>query len=156
MGSFLDLWSHQPVWFWWALGAVLIALEIASTTTYLLWPGIAAFAVGLLIVVFPALDGRFALFLFAVLSVVATLVWKRWGPGAPTPADESATLNRRSAQYHGRTGAALEDFSGNRGAILIDDTRWTAVAVDGSHPKKGDALTVTGSDGTVLQVRRAG
>lgn len=155
MESMSDLLIHQPVWFWWALGAILIALEIASTTTYLLWPGIAAFLVGLLGLFDPALDGRLAVFLFAILSVAATIVWKRSGFGMPRAGDEG-TLNRRGAQYRGRTAVAAEDFSGHRGAVLIDDTRWSALAVDGSEPKKNDFLTVTGSDGTVLEVRMAG
>lgn len=156
MQNLLHLFVHQPLWFWWALGAILIALEIASTTTYLLWPGIAAFLVGLLELFDPALDGRLAAFLFAVLSVAATLAWKRWGLGRLTPADEEGTLNRRGAQYHGRVGLAAEDFTGHRGAVLIDDTRWSALAVDGSDPKKDTRLVVTGSDGTLLEVRMAG
>ena len=155
MTDLLDLWSHQPLWFWWALGAILIALEILSTTTYLLWPGIAAFLVGLLVMVVPSLDGRVAIFLFAVLAVASTLVWKRWGPGATLAADEGGTLNRRAAHYIGRAGVAAEDFAGTRGAIRIDDTRWTAVTVDGSEPRMGEPLTVTGADGTALQVMRA-
>jgi membrane protein implicated in regulation of membrane protease activity len=103
--------------------------------------------------VFPALDGRLAIFFFAVTAVASTFLWKRWGLGAPTPADDTVTLNRRGAQYAGRTGVALGDFSGNRGAILIDDTRWTAVTVDGSTPHAGDALAITGADGATLQVR---
>lgn len=156
MQNLFHLFVHQPLWFWWALGAILIALEIASTTTYLLWPGIAAFLVGLLELFDSALDGRFAVFLFAVLSVAATVAWKRWGLGWTAPADEAGTLNRRGAQYRGRTAIAAEDFTGNRGAVLIDDTRWSAHAVDGSEPKKDSRLTVTGSDGTVLEVRAAG
>lgn len=156
MESISGLLIHQPVWFWWALGAILIALEIASTTTYLLWPGIAAFLVGLLELFDPALDGRLAVFLFAILSVAATWAWKRSGFGVPPRADEDGTLNRRGAQYRGRAAVAAEDFSGHRGAVLIDDTRWSALAVDGSEPKRNDSLTVTGSDGTVLEVRMAG
>ena len=55
--------NNQPAWHWWALGAILLAAEIASTTQYLLWPGIAALAIGLLKFVFPPLDGRLAVFL---------------------------------------------------------------------------------------------
>lgn len=153
MSMALDLWSHQPLWFWWALGAVLIAAEIASMTTYLLWPGIAAFATGFLVLIAPSLDGRLALFLFAVLAVASTIAAKRFLPHATQ--DSASTLNRRSAQMLGRNGVAEHDFAGGRGAILIDDTRWSAEAIDGSAPKKADGLTVTGADGTLLQVRLA-
>ena len=64
--------NNQVAWHWWALGAILLAVEITSTTQYLLWPGLAALAVGILKFLDPALDGRLAVFLFAVISVVAT------------------------------------------------------------------------------------
>ena len=51
----------QP-WHWWTLGVILIAVEIASTTFYLLWPGIAAMAVGFLKFFAPAIDGRLEIF----------------------------------------------------------------------------------------------
>src|SRR5450432_631760 len=102
--------NSQPAWHWWALGAVLLALEIASTTQYLLWPGIAALLVGTLKFVVPPLDGRLAVFLFAVVSVVATVVWKRsaWGRADRTT---HGTLNERSAQYIGRVVKAEENFA---------------------------------------------
>ncbi len=154
MEGFADFLNAQPAWHWWAFGAVLVALEIATMTSYLLWPGIAAMLVGLIKLLDPALDGRLALFLFAVLSVVATVLWKRtpWGGAAP---GERTTLNERSAQYVGRFGKAAEDFKGGRGAILIDDTRWIAIVKDGSVPAKDDMLEVTGAEGAALEVRLA-
>src|SRR5258708_21546140 len=102
MQSITVFLNSQPAWHWWALGAVLLAAEIASTTQYLLWPGIAALIVGVLKFLDPALDGRFAVFLFAVIAVVATAVWKRsaWGR---SDRSTHATLNDRSALYVGRT-----------------------------------------------------
>lgn len=146
--------NSQPAWHWWALGAVLLALEIASTTQYLLWPGIAALIIGVLKFLDPPLDGRLAVFLFALVSVVATVVWKRssWGR-----ADRSthSNLNERSAQYVGRVVKAEENFVNGRGAVRVDDTRWNACVVDGSAPAKGDMLQISGADGAELKVQLA-
>ncbi len=146
MQAMTDFLNNQPAWHWWALGAILLALEIASTTQYLLWPGIAALLVGVLKFVVPSLDGRFAVFLFAVIAVGATILWKRSRLGR---ADRTThlTLNERSTQYMGRRVGALEDFQGTRGAVRVDDSRWNAMTLDGTSPKTGDALEVTGSDG---------
>jgi membrane protein implicated in regulation of membrane protease activity len=57
--------------------------------------------------------------------------------------------------YLGRRGAAAGDFVGGHGAILLDDTRWAAVAEQGD-PKRGEMLQVTGADGTALRVRLEG
>ena len=154
MDGITEFLNSQPAWHWWAFGAVLIALEIASMSSYLLWPGIAAVVVGFIKLLVPSLDGRVATFLFAVFAVIATVIWKRtpWG-GAPT--GPRSTLNARSAQYVGRFGKAADDFRGGRGAILIDDSRWIAIVNDGSAPAKGDMLEVTGADGAMLTVRLA-
>src|SRR5438128_1314620 len=116
MESVTDFLNSQPAWHWWALGAILLAAEIASTTQYLLWPGIAALAVGMLKFLVPPLDGRLAVFVFAVVSVVATVAWKRspWGR-----ADRAThhTLNERSAQYVGREVRCEETFVNGRGPV---------------------------------------
>ncbi len=154
MQSLTDFLNAQPAWHWWALGAVLLACEIASTTQYLLWPGIAALIVGVLKFLDPGLDGRLAVFLFAVLAVLATAGWKR---SAWSRADRNThnNLNERSAQYIGRVVKAEENFVNGRGAVRVDDTRWCAAVVDGSAPVKGDMLRISGADGTELKVQRA-
>jgi membrane protein implicated in regulation of membrane protease activity len=139
-------------WHWLALGVVLLALEIATPTNYLLWPGIAALLIGALKFIVPGLDGIFSIFLFAVLAVASTIVWQKSGFGMATAAAPN-NLNARMETYLGRMGTASGDFVAGRGAILLDDTRWTAAVVDGSDPKNGDMLQVTGADGTVLRVR---
>jgi membrane protein implicated in regulation of membrane protease activity len=154
MESLTDFLNNQPAWHWWALGALLLALEIASTTQYLLWPGIAAVLVGVLKFAVPSLDGRLAVFLFAVIAVVATVLWKRSKLGRAERTGHH-DLNERSAQYKGRRVVAIADFEGDHGAVLVDDSRWRAVTADGSSPRKGAALIVTGADGTTLKVRAA-
>jgi inner membrane protein len=146
--------NAQPAWHWWALGAVLLALEIASTTQYLLWPGIAALVVGVLKFADPGLDGRLAVFLFAVFSVVATVVWKR-SPWSRADRSTHHTLNDRSAQYVGRVVKCEETFLNGRGAVRVDDTRWNACVIDGSAPIKGDMLQISGADGAELKVQLA-
>ena len=155
MDAFIEGLNNLAAWHWLALGAVLLALEIASTTNYLLWPGIAALLVGALKFLAPGLDGAFSVFLFAVLAVASTIAWQRSPYGRKATATPN-NLNARMETYLGRKGAAAGDFVGGQGAILLDDTRWSANVIDGSAPKNGDLLQVTGADGTVLRVRAAG
>lgn len=147
--------NDQPAWHWWALGAILLAVEITSTTQYLLWPGLAALAVGVLKFFDPSLDGRLSVFLFAVIAVAATALWKRsaWGRA---DRDTHATLNERSAQYIGRVVKAEENFVNGRGAVRIDDTRWNATVIDGSAPMKGDMLKISAADGADFKVQMTG
>jgi hypothetical protein len=154
MESITEFLNSQPAWHWWALGALLLAIEISSTTQYLLWPGLAALVIGVIKYFDPSLDGRLAVFLFAVVSVGATAAWKRsaWGRAER---NTHATLNERSAQYIGRVVKAEETFVNGRGAVRVDDTRWNAAVVDGSAPAKGDMLQITGADGVELKVQLA-
>lgn len=152
MDNLSSLLNGIEPWHWWALGAILLAVEIISTTTYLLWPGIAALLVGVLNFFVPSMDARLSLFLFAVISVVATVVWKR-SPWGNADRATHGTLNDRSAQYEGRRVVAMDDFNGANGAVLVDDTRWNAVTTDGSAPHKGDNLVVVGADGSLLKVK---
>ncbi len=154
MESVTQFLNSQPAWHWWALGAILLAAEIASTTQYLLWPGIAALLIGVLKFVDPGLDGRLAVFLFAIVSVVATVVWKR-SPLGRADRHTHHNLNDRSAQYVGRVVKCEENFVNGRGAVRVDDTRWVASVVDGSAPIKGDMLQVSGADGAELKVQLA-
>lgn len=149
-----DTLNHLEAWHWLALGAALLALEIASTTNYLLWPGIAALLLGALKFLAPGMGGAFSVFLFAVLAVASTIVWQR-SPLGRRAAAAPNNLNARMDTYLGRKGTAAGDFVAGQGAILLDDTRWSASAIDGSEPRSGEMLQVTGADGTVLRVRAA-
>jgi len=155
MREFTEFVNGIQAWHWWTLGAILIAIEIASTTFYLLWPGIAAIAVGLLKYFAPGLDGRVEIFLFAILAVVTTIAWKR-SPWRHVAHATGGPLNTaRGLNYRGRLVTACEDFDGGRGAVLVDDTRWSAATVDGSTPRAGTSLEVVDADGTMLKVRIA-
>ncbi len=154
MDQFYALVADVRPWHWLALGAILVGIEIVSPTFYFLWPGIAAAAVGLLVYFFPGLGPNSQIILFAVMAVVSTVAWKRFAPKAWTSAEPHPTLNRRTAQYAGRRAKAAVNFSGGRGAVLIDDTRWSAVTADGSDPAAGETVVVTGADGTVLTVSK--
>jgi membrane protein implicated in regulation of membrane protease activity len=147
-----DFLNGLQAWHWLALGAVLLAIEIASTTSYLLWPGIAALAVGALNFLLPGLAGPLSVFLFALFAIVASVAWQRSPLGRQQPTSHE-NLNARMNTYLGRRGVAADNFVAGHGAILLDDTRWAARVGDDSAPVKGDVLQVMGADGTLLTVR---
>jgi inner membrane protein len=155
MEPLLALLGDIQPWHWLALGAILVGVEIISPTFYFLWPGLAAGVVGATLYAFPELSPQNQIILFAVLAVVATVAWKRFAPREWTSTEPHPTLNQpRSNQYVGRRARVAEAFSGGRGAVFIDDTRWSAATVDGSDPKTGEMVTVTGSDGATLKIAR--
>jgi membrane protein implicated in regulation of membrane protease activity len=155
MDGILALFGEIQPWHWLALCAILVGIEIISPTFYFLWPGFSAGVVGVVLYFVPALSPQNQIILFAVLAVVATVAWKRFAPPDWTSSEPHPTLNRpRTAQYEGRRARVAERFSGGRGAILIDDTRWSAATEDGSDPAPGEMVTVVGADGSILKITR--
>ena len=139
------------LWHWLALGAILIALEIVTPTTYLLWPGLAALVMGVIVAIFPEWSWQIQLLIYAVLAVAVSLAGRKFMPKRGDIVD-SSHLNRRAAQYVGRRALAAENFVAGRGPVIIGDTHWSAQTLDGSSPAKGATVEVKEADGTLLKV----
>lgn len=75
---------EQAVWAWAILGLVLLSVEMLSGTFYILWFGIAAVCVAVMLFVFPAMPLAGQLFAFTLLSVLSLTIWKRnYAPKQP-------------------------------------------------------------------------
>lgn len=153
MEALTEFFSTISYWHWLALAAILIILEIVTPTTYLLWPGLAAAAVGILSAISGGLGGDVELLVFAVLAVGATILGRRMATPAGTEA--LSGLNRRADQYVGRMASAADAFSNGRGPVVLDDTHWQARDVDGANHARGVTLEVLGHEGAILKVRKA-
>lgn len=137
---------------WLALAAVLIGIEMIMPTQYLIWPGIAAAAVGLMAFAFDV-DWTVQLGVFAVLSVGLVMVSHYYLP-QPAKSDRS-TLNQRTDQLVGRIATVAEDFFHGQGAVTLGDTRWSAEASDGSDFTAGTKVKIVAAESTLLKVARA-
>ena len=140
-------------WHWFALGAGLLILEIFTPTFYLIWPGIAAVIVGLVLAVAPDIGWEVSLTIFGVLSLASIVVWHSVFRQARTGEVEATSLNQRARRYMGRRVVVAEAFRGGSGPILLDDTRWQAINESGSDLAPGALVEIVGSDGAVFRVR---
>lgn len=140
-------------WHWFALGAGLLILEIFTPTFYLIWPGIAAVVVGLLLLVVPDLDWEVSLTVFGAISLVSIVLWHSVFRQARTGEVERSALNQRARRYVGRKVIVAEAFRGGSGPILVDDTRWQAISETGSNFDSGSLVEIVGTDGAVFRVR---
>jgi inner membrane protein len=140
-------------WMWIALGVALGAVEMATMSFFLIWPGLAAVAVGVVLWLVPDLSGNAQVALFAVLAVAATLAGRaaiRRGGQAPS---DRPDLNRRSERMAGRIGVALEPFLHGEGAVEIDGLRWRArLAADAGPLEAGAPVRVLEVNGMTLTV----
>lgn len=136
-------------WHWWALGGALLIVEALVPGFVFLWLGIAAGLVGCLLWLWPGLGPDFQVLIFAALSVVSVVGWRRWQRAYPAPSDQP-NLNRRGAQYVGRQFTLVEPITNGRGRIKLGDSSW---AVTGPDLPAGETVVVEDADGTVLRVR---
>ncbi len=145
-------WLSQIVfWHWWILAGVLLIIELTVPAFFFLWLGIAAGATGLIVLVFPNLGMETQLVLFAVLSIVAVIAWRRYRE-ISVPESDQPNLNRRGRQYVGREFTLDAPIVNGVGKIDVDDSTWR---VRGPNLPAGSQVRVTNVDGVVLLVEPA-
>ena len=138
----LDFWH----WFIFAVG--LLILELFAPGAFFLWMGIAAAIVGALLWLIPGMGWELQLMIFAVLSVVTIIWWRKRMDKNPVVSDQP-NLNRRGQQYVGRTFTLDEPIVNGLGKIHVDDSTWK---IEGNDCPAGTKITVTGVDGVILKV----
>jgi hypothetical protein len=146
--QFLDGLVH---WHWWAAGVVLVILEVFVSGAILLWVGIAAAVVGLVVLFVPALDWQYQFLIFGLLSVASIVVSRRYLMRHPIETDRPE-LNRRGQQYVGRSFTLAEPIENGRGRLHVDDTMWK---IGGPDLAAGSQVRVVGVDGVILKVEAA-
>ena len=146
-----DFLQHLSFWDWLALGTVLLILEVFGAGGYLLWTGIAAALVGVLMYLFPELPWAWQFLLFGCLSILTAVLWWQRQKAAAKPSDQPG-LNQRGSEFVGRTFALHEAIVGGRGKIKAGDTVWI---VSGNDLPAGSQIRVTGQEGVLLKVEPA-
>ncbi len=137
-------------WYWWVLAIVLLGIEIMTAGFFFVWMSVAAVLTGFLALIMPFLTLNAQLFIFAVLSMVSVVLWKRYMNKHPIVTDHPH-LNQRGAQYIGRTFTLIEAIENGQGRVKVDDSRWR---VEGEDCPQGATVKVVAVDGTVFKVIR--
>ena len=138
-------------WHWWIFAVVLVIIEILAPSFFALWMAIAAFLTGLAILLAPQLGWEYQLMIFAVLSVMSIVMWRRYYLKHPIVSDQP-NLNRRGAQYIGRTVTLQTPIVDGVGKIKLDDSTWK---VTGPDSAVGQKVRITGLDNVVFTVEVA-
>ena len=154
MEPFVTLVDAVPFWGWWVLAIALVALEVVLPTTHLLWPTIAAFVTGVLVLILGDPFPAWQVAAFAVLTVAAALMGPRYLRRTYEETDHPE-LNRRGTRVTGETATVVETFSGGKGKVRLGDTQWLADMQDGSNPQAGTRVRVVEAKGTRLVVTPA-
>jgi membrane protein implicated in regulation of membrane protease activity len=143
--------EHIVFWHWWILAGLLLILVLTAPAFFFLWLGIAAAAVGLILMVFPSIGIETQLVLFGIASIVAVIAWRKYRESRPIKSDQP-NLNRRGHQYIGRMFSLDHPIVNGVGKVTVDDSTWK---VKGADMPAGTHVKVTGVEGVVFTVETA-
>ena len=136
---------------WAIIGMVLVLLELATTTAYLLWVGLAALVLAALLLLAP-LPAAAQYLLFAGLSVAITLIGRRYYNPRQVKSDEPE-LNQLSQRHVGQRYPLDEDAVAGRGVVKVGDSRWQVTLEGCDSLPKGTLVEVVAQHDTRLLVR---
>ena len=148
--SVITLLSELGGWTWLILAAIFLLLELTAPGVFFIWFGAAAVAVGA-VALTTDMGWQWQLILFVVLSIIAATSARNY-MRRNRDASGRPLLTRRALQHVGRTYVLEEPIENGRGKVRIGDTLWL---VEGKDLPKGERVTVTGAESTMLQVQPA-
>ncbi|WNH47858.1 NfeD family protein [Stenotrophomonas aracearum] len=135
---------------WGALALVLFAAEALAPGAFMLWIGIGAAAVFVLVAVFADIPLLWQVVAFVLLSVVSIQCYRQWGRTRARETD-APLLNRRAEQLIGRVVALDQPIVAGVGRAKVDDAFWM---VAGPDLPAGTPVRVVAVDGMTLKVQQ--
>jgi len=136
----------DPEW-WWLIGAAVLGIaELLMPGIFLIWLAAAAAVTG-----FAALLGiplPFQFGLFALFSIAAVYLGRRWYAAHPVPSSDPL-LNDRTARLVGETVIVVSAIEHGQGRVRVGDGVWNA---RGPDAPQGSLVRVTGAQGACLIV----
>ena len=148
------MWDLSAHYLWWILALLLIAGELLVPGYFMLWIGLAAAAMGVLLWLVPSLGLLAQAVLFAVLAFASCMAYARLlRPRLERSEPGSERLNRRAEQMIGQRYELIEPIVNGRGKVRVGDGAWLA---EGPDSPAGSEVEVTACEGTTLKVRPVG
>ncbi|HZP65357.1 MAG TPA: NfeD family protein [Rudaea sp.] len=138
---------------WWLLALVLIAAELLQPGFFMLWIGIAAAVMGVVLLVAPEMSFGYQAVLFVLLALASCYVYWRFVRSVAEAPSDRPLLNRRAEQLVGRRYTLETPIVNGQGKARVGDSLWL---VEGPELPAGATVEVVGVDGTTLKVQRSG
>jgi membrane protein implicated in regulation of membrane protease activity len=147
------MWELSTHYLWWILALLLIAGEVMAPGYFLLWIGLAAAAMGVVLWAVPTLGLLAQALWFALLAFAFCFAYARWlRPRVERRAAGADRQNRRGEQMVGQRFELIEPIVNGRGKARVGDGQWL---VSGPDLPLGTTVEVVAVEGTTLQVRAA-
>lgn len=138
-------------WYWWALAAVLLVLEMMLPGVVFLFLAIGAAASGFVLLIASGLSLELQLVIFAVVSVVSAVGLRRTLRRLQhIDAPATSTLNARSEALVGKIIVLDAPILNGRGRVKLGDGSWTVTGPDMAAGAKVRVAAVSGTELAVV------
>ena len=143
----------DATWVWGLIGIVLLGLEMASGTFYVLWFGVAALCLAVGMLMMPNMPLAMQFFIYAVLSFGSLAIWKLYYKKTET----HSRVGQSQGEEIGRIGVVTKATSpAQTGQIsfvqgVMGSRQW--VAVSNEVIEVGASASVEAVEGNVLRIR---
>ena len=145
--------QHLAFWHWLVFGVLLMALEIFAPAMLVMWFGFGDIVTGILLWLIPDMGLSWQLLIFAVVSGSSVLGWRKSRFREENISSDSPDLNNRLHSHIGKEYVLTEAIVNGRGTMRVGDTAWR---VTGEDLPSGTRVRVTGVDGVLFTVEKAG
>lgn len=141
-------------WHWLIFGFLLMALEVFAPAMVVMWFGFGAIVAGGVLWLVPSLAFGWQIIIFGVVSLISVFGWRksRFFREENIPSD-TPDLNNRLHSHIGKEYVLREAIIDGRGSMRVGDTAWR---VRGPELPAGTRVRVTGVDGVIFTVEKAG
>lgn len=145
----------ESTWLWGILGLILLAVEMATGTFYILWFGVAALIVSFTLLLFPEMHAGLQLFIFAALSLGSLAVWKFYYKKS---SDGDLKIGQSQGDEVGRVGTIIEAVSRKQNGRIqfaqgvMGSREWAAISQE--DLEVGAEAEITAIVGNAVSVKR--
>jgi hypothetical protein len=140
----------EPHWLWLIAAALLGIAELLMPGVFLIWLAAAAAITGFGALIF-GIPLAFQFALFALLSLAAVLLGRRWYANNPVESSDPH-LNDRATRLIGQTVLVVGAIEHGSGRVKVGDSVWNAAGPDADV---GARVRIVGAEGTCLRVEPA-
>ena len=145
----VEWFSIWGVWHWLVLGFVLLIAEIAVPGIFLLWWGLAAIVMAVVMALIPTISLTVLGIIYAILATILSLIWWKYQHSRDKADDQQSALNQRDHAMLGATGLVEEMSANHIGRGRFGDTTWR---IQGENLVVGDRIKVQSVQGITLTV----
>ncbi|ACD96815.1 NfeD family protein [Trichlorobacter lovleyi] len=142
-------------WYWLLAGFILIGLELVIPSFTIIWFGLGALLVGILVVLLPSLPDWLQVLLWALASVAFTVMWFKY----LKPKGDRTHAGLSKEGIIGETGIIIKGTSDSyaKGRLrfrisILGADEWACFAEEPLNV--GDTVIVEDIEGQILKVRK--